>query len=723
MRPAVLGVAAVLVMFANDAHAQWAAPPPRQVRPPPAAPSDDEDEEQPAGVALRSRFGEGRAEVMLHSSDPETVRRGLARAAAIGSPEAIALIAQRAEELASADDRTLIDLARALAAFADQDAPRQRLMALLNVSTRVTTRSSAAARAAAAEGTSDSLALVAARVGFARDIAARALVASRDAKALEAVFTSAREPGLGQTAALRALASDPSQILDAQTAAHMPAPTSAAAAHALAQTGDLRVLGALRARVASGEPGARAAAIVALGQLGDGGALSSIVSAFGDGDARVRAASGEALVLLDAPQRWRAVEALVTDDNTADAGIRLAERAQDAGVVKALAARFRAKGDADVRSAILAALGRGLTDDAVKVLVSVAADPRWGGEAVAALGRSPNAGAMRALEALAREPSLRRLVARAYALRALLRHERSGALGALVAELARSRAPADRSVGVFARVALGEASADASLSDPDPGVRRAAAMGTLAGWDGLRLPAAESLLARMPHETDEATRTVLGIGLLDGDPNARVPTVGLAQRVEAGGPDGALSASAFAARAGDADKDKVDDLLSSTDPVLRAHTARGLARSEEPSATGKLAEAARYEAEPLVRFSEIAALAARPAAPARDDALRFAARFDPEARIREVARRGLAGTPLSGPSPVREIAWLRAASSEGLPPGSTMLAAYVTSEGVAIPIAFDADGYALVAGVPSGDGRVIFAPSFPQVTAKPGAKR
>jgi hypothetical protein len=130
--------------------------------------------------------------------------------------------------------------------------------------------------------------------------------------------------------------------------------------------------------------------------------------------------------------------------------------------------------------------------------------------------------------------------------------------------------------------------------------------------------------------------------------------------------------------------------------------------------TGKLAEAAQYEAEPLVRLAEITALAARPAAPSRDTALRFAARFDPEARIREVARRGLAGIPLAGPAPAREVAWLRVASSEGRAPGSIMLAAYVTSEGIAIPIAFDADGYALVAGVPTGDGRVVLAPSFPK---------
>jgi hypothetical protein len=42
-----------------------------------------------------------------------------------------------------------------------------------------------------------------------------------------------------------------------------------------------------------------------------------------------------------------------------------------------------------------------------------------------------------------------------------------------------------------------------------------------------------------------------------------------------------------------------------------------------------------------------------------------------------------------------------------------MLASYVTAEGVAIPIAFDADGYALVPGIPPGDGRLVLAPVVP----------
>src|SRR6185503_16908207 len=112
------------------------------------------------------------------------------------------------------------------------------------------------------------------------------------------------------------------------------------------------------------------------------------------------------------------------------------------------------------------------------------------------------------------------------------------------------------------------------------------------------------------------------------------------------------------------------------------HVARGLGASEEPSATGKLAEASRYEAEPLVRLAEIDALARRAPAPSRDAMLRIAASLDPEARIRDVAARALSGAAPPAPWPLHEVAWLRVASESGGPPAQPIVGAYVTSEGV-----------------------------------------
>ncbi len=683
---------------------------------------DDEEEEAPEPVVdesqitpLRSHFGADHAEVLLRGADSAEVRQGIVRAAATGTPEAVALIVAQANQ-SNNDDLTLIDLARALAPFAKEEAPRTRLIAMLSAVARPVRPSAQRGREEGSMGrvlTSLTSASSAARVDFARQIAMRALVASHDPKGLDAVFTAAKESGTTQQNAQRALASDPS----ASVATPLTPPTAAGAARALAQTGNLRALDALLSK-AQGTVDAttRAACLIALGQLGDGRARTVAIASFADADPHVRAAAGESLVLLDAPERFHAVATLLASPDTAAVGIRLAHQAQDTDVVKALAARLAVISEPATRADIVAALGRGIgTDEGLKLLVSVAADPRLGGDAVQAIARSPNVGAMGALERISRERSapLRRLAVRGYVLRSLLRGERSNAIDGVIAALAASRDATDRAVATFAGVALGRALASASLDDRDAAIRRAAAMGTLAGYDARALPARDELLSRLARETDDATRAVLAIGLLGGDPHALVPTFTLLQRVEAGGADAALSATALAARKGDSLKDKIDALAESTDPVMRAHVARGLGASEEPSATGRLAEAARYEAEPLVRLAQITALASRSVAPIRTEMLSVTARFDPEARIRDVATRALASATPPAPWPVHEVAWLRVATEAGQPPGEVMLASYVTSEGVAIPIAFDADGYALVAGIPPGDGRLILAPTLP----------
>lgn len=459
----------------------------------------------------------------------------------------------------------------------------------------------------------------------------------------------------------------------------------------------------------------RAACIIALGELGDGRARAIAIAAFADQDPHVRAAAGEALVLLDAPERFHAVTQLLGSPDTAAAAVRLAHRAQDGEVVKALAAKFAATNELPLRLAIIAALGRGIaTDEGLKVLASVAADPRLGGDAVQAIARSPNAAAMGTLERIAQVRGLRRMAVRGYVVRSVLRGEHSSALDGAIDALRSSADGNDRALAAFAHVALGHGSADSYLDDKDPAVRRAAAMGALSSYDGRTLASSDALLSRLSREPDESTRSVLAIGLLGGDPRALVPTLTLVQRVEAGGADAPLSASALAARKGDSLKEKIDALAASNDPTMRAHVARGLGASEEPSATGRLAELARYEAEPLVRLAQTAALAARSPAPARNEILSIAARFDPEARIRDLASRALASATPPAPWPVREIAWLRVTTDTGAAPTTPMLASYVTSEGIALPIAFDADGYALVPGIPPGDGRLVLAPVVPQ---------
>ena len=713
VKRAASSVAIVLVVLSTSASSRAQIHTIRHVPPPPPRVTvnggDDDDDEAPqqelieesTTSPLRARFGPDHAEELLRTTESEDVRRGIMRAAASGTPEAVALLVAQADG-PSNDDLTLIELARALAPFAKQDAPRAKLVQMLNATAHVTRGRTTISSATA---------ISAARVDLARQIAARALVASRDPKALDAVAAAAREGGTSQQNALRALASDP---VSSSAESTITPPTSASTVRALAQSGDLRALDALLPKAQAGDASVRAAAMLALGQLGDGRVRPIAIAAFADADPHVRAAAGEALVLIDALERFHAVTQLISSDDTMRAGVRLAHRVQDGEVVKALAARFAAMNDPDLRLDILAALGRGVgTDDGLKVLASVAADPKLGGDAVHALARSPNAHAMATLERLAKERPLRRLAVRGYVARAVLRGERSSELDGVIDELRTSTDGASRALAAFARVALGRDGVGDWLGDRDAAVRRAAAMGALATYDGHTLPSADALLRQYVREPDEATRTVLALGLLGADTSALVPTRSLIERVEAGGADAPLSATALAARKGDAIKAKLEGFETSSDPIMRAHIARGLGASEEPSATGRLAEAMRYEAEPLVRLAQISALAARPSAPSRNEMLSVTARFDPEARIRDVAARGLSGAPPPSPWPIREVAWLRVATETGGAPAQTMLASYVTSEGVAIPIAFDVDGYALVLGVPPGDGRLVLSPTLP----------
>ncbi len=658
---------------------------------------------------LRGRFGIDVADRLMHGESDDRIR-GIRRAAAMGTPEAISLLANGPIDpmtIGRTDSRALLELARALAHFTTDEAVRARLLSIV--------------QAPVPSGRALDVDAVP-RVALARATAARALATSTDHTARESLLQTARAGGPGQPAALAALAAFGISYYDEATLRSVPV-ASPTHARALAQSADLRVLDALRAQVGASDPTTRAAALVALAQLGDMRILQpppprtdgtrdpdAVTAAFGEKDARLRAAAGEAFVLLDAPQRFGAVTLLVADDATAKAGIRLAERAQNADVVKALAARLAASRDLVERRACIAALGHGLTDDALKVVVSFAADRDLAGDAAHAMARSPNAGALAALEKLAGTNP--RLAVRGYALRVLVRGGRSSVLDDKMRTLAGSKDAADRSVGRAARVALGDEGLDAALADSDPRVRRVVAVAAL----GLRAqsPAAvdAALLAAYGKEADAATKRVLSLGLLGGDPDGRVPTLALVDRAEAGGADAPLAAMALAGRKDDAQKHKVELLLASRDPLVRLHAARGLARSELPESTGMLAEAYRFETDVLVRRELVRALAAKAAAPVRAEVLGLAATLDPDGIVRDVAARALANAPSPGDAMLRDTAWIHVTTPDGSA-APVLVGAYVTSEGAVLPIAFDADGYAIVPGVSAGEGRLVLEPSIP----------
>jgi cellulose synthase operon protein C len=669
---------------------------------------------------VRAHVGTEYAAHLLRSADPEERLRGIQRAAASGSPEAVALLVQVTESSPAvrADSRALIELARGLARFADQERARAALLLIVNAGNPgLAGRLPQPGRHAG-----DALALEdgdpVARAELARQIAAIALARSNEGRALEQLYGVARGGGSGQPAAMRALALAPPREPGFYGTAGTTMPASVV--RMLGQIGDLRAIEILHAATRTSDVSVRGAALVSLAELGDERTIGLARAAIAESDARLRAAAGEAFVLLSAPERFKAVAALVADGATSAIGIRLAERVYSAEITKLLAARALIHPDGELRAGAIRALGRSPEPAAALALAapSLVADPTFGYFAALALARSPAPNATQVVAALATAKATAALGVRAYLVRALVRGERSDLVDELLARLAASKDGRERALGVFGRVTLGASALGPALADPDPRVRRAGAMASLARPTS---GSARALLDRLATERDGPTREVLAAGLLEGTADGLLTTTWLADRAAAGGADAALSAKALVARADAPLERTVSQLLGAKDSVLRTHAARGLGSAPLADASGRLATAYAYETDVLVRRAVISALAARTrdaSAPARRSTLETAALLDPDGTTRQIARGALAGSaaPL-GPATTNETAWLRITREGGGPPGDVFVGAVVRSDGLAVPMAFDDDGFAIVGGLPPGETRLVLAPRLPSYEA------
>ncbi len=662
-----------------------------------------------ASRSLRDHFGADLVERLLQSSDPDDRLHGLERAASLETAEGISLLVHAVRDPLGTgrfDARALLVVIRGVAGATAQGEVRQLLKELLD--------SSVLQRSAADSGQEAEGADRDARLALARSIAAFALATSADPRAVDAVTLVARDAGPGQLAAAAALSAFPPQ----RVATVVTGPWSPALLRLAGQIGDLRALDPARAALSATDPTTRAAALDAVSELGDTRALDAARSAAKDVDPRVREAAARALVRLGAPERARVVEGLIGDMATAEEGAHLAELASDDGVVRALAARVAASSDPKVRAAAIVALGRSTSDDAVRALAELVKSPTLEGDAAEALARSPNRAAMAAIEALLRARSSRRLGARAYAVRALTRGEERASCVSILESMAESPDAADRAVGLSALVLLERRPVREALADREASVRRAAAMAALG--DG-RETTRGALLVAWSKEPDALVRRVLAGGLVSADPRGIVPTRALVERTFSAEEDAPLAAMALAARADPEERERVTALFSSADPLLRAHVARGLGWSHDPRATGQLADAYSFEADPLVRRAIVLALAERTQdadAPERRSILRLARRLDPDAMVRDTATRALAGFPAAPRANARiDLAWVRVATiAGGAPAPPAFGATLLRSDGLAVPIAFDEDGYALVP-IPQGDSRLLLAPRIPTYDA------
>jgi HEAT repeat protein len=689
---------------------------PSRAIPGPSAHADEPPAQTPASLTpsldFRDHFGVDLAARLFRSNRPEDRLRGLERAGSIGTPEAVSLITHALKESQSPlgpDTRALLVAVRSLADATNQSEARSFLKdSVLNLAVHQRPATSTTEPDTLDEDRD-------ARMALARSEAAFALATSADPAAIDAVLLVARDQGPGQVAAMEAVVAFPPE----RVAAIGTGLLSPALLHLAGKMGDLRTLDAARAALHATDPPTRAAALDAVSAMGDTRAIGDARTMSKDADPVVRVAAGRALVRLGAPDRYRAVEALVGDDDTALEGVRIAAGGGDAGVAKALAARVKASGEPDLRALAIVALGRSEANEAVEALRAFVLDPVLSGDAAAALARSPNAKGEAVLESLLGTEGMRRLGARAYVLRALTREPLDWGTNALRA-MARSPDARDRAVGLGGLILLGEEDAIAALRDPDAGVRRIVATAAMA--DGRR-ETRRALLSLSRSETDPLVRKVEWAALVGGDDEGLVTTTRLAERATMGEADGPLAAMALAARRDESERAKVGVLLASEDPLLRAHAARGLGESPEADAVGRLARAFAFEVDPLVRRAIVAALARRgedDGAPARLAVLKSAARLDPDRTVRSTARRALAGLAPEPSAPARmELVWLHlTAGGGGPPPASVRGGLLLRSDGLAVPVAFDADGYALVP-IPPGESRLLLEPRVPAYESAP----
>ena len=712
MKPyALVAALAIAVGAGGSLHAQGRIVPhplPRPVTAPPPAASVAEGE-----AGLRAMLGMERIQRLLRSGSDADVTRGIARLAAVDTPEAFGLLVRAlapspgstADVLtgcARREPRSLLAGVRALARFVDREPARKALLDLVDAPMSQLDTGAAAALVAAR----DDVPVRLARVQLARQEATLALASTRSTAIEEKLVEVARREGPGEGPAVAALAAFPPEspaVLGGVTL------STRSMIGLAASIGDLRTLDALLGILKASDPVVRAAALTALGDAGDARALDAARGAAHDPAAKVRVAAAGALVKLGVADAEGAVEALVLDDATALEGLGLASQVQGEGVTRAAAARAAASAERELRVAAVEALGKQVAPSAV---VELGRDPILRGDAAAAIARSPSVAALPPLEAMASRPGEARVAARAYFVRRFVRGVRSVALDGLLARLASSAEARDRAVGVEALVALGERPVEGALLDPDPSVRAAAAMGAAARLD---TRTSTAMLARMAVEPDETTRSVLALGLVLGDGPAPLPTSLLVERLGSAGTDAPLAALALARRSTGRVAPDVAALLGSRDPVMRAHVARGLGASDAPDAAGALGAAYEDETDPTVRRAIVEALALRPPpwGPGAEGALRLAARLDPDEGVRSAAQRVLRGQAAERTLRPPEVLWMSLVAAEGAPPPARSAAAIVDADGLAVPIAFDDDGIALEPGGPPGPFRLRLAPRLP----------
>jgi cellulose synthase operon protein C len=676
----------VLTLAATSMPAA-AQPRPRPVAPRTSKPPPKVKPRPPTEVEARlsERMGVGVARRLLdRSASPASRRRALERLGAVGTPSALELLSKSLEPGGSAttSEERLVAV-RALARHARHPDVRLALVRAL------------AGVGAAAGAEAEQL------EQLVRETAALALARSGSREALELLGKALRQEGpVALAAAVGLEAHPPREIAPIVDARGAPTLTLV---RLLARLGDQRAFHGLRRIVKRGTPELRAEAAIALTRLGDFETVAVARHWLEHGsEAAVRVAAARILAMARDPGADGAIARLLAEPGNRAAALELALDAPSAGLVPALERQLAAS-PADAER-IIAAIGRAGGTRAAKVLARQLEAPANAQTAAYALALCPGDPAADAIERALSSSSadVRRNAARAGVLRRAAFGDSVSGLKAALDRLLQSADAADRAAGAWGRAALDDDDARELVVSSDLDVARAAARQAF-------VPSVASVAARrLAHEADASSRTALAAALAVPAAADQVPTSVLLALLDGGGAATPIAARALAARDSNQLRPRVELLLASADPFVRANAVLGLADSREPSAVGLLEQSYRFETDAAVRHAVVSALGQRKER-TRRRTLTLAAQLDGNREVREAARLALSGHRLARLGSGRGTLWLALIPNRAGATVSGHAAELATAAGMVLPLAADPDGAVTLAGLPVGSVRVRLA--------------
>lgn len=666
----------------------------------------EETRSAPARNSLRGLVGVPVGERLLVASSPQDRLRGVIRLGAIGTPEAIDALAGALEQstIIARDSRARLEAIRALAPHATRENVRALLIRELGEGP---------------DGRAGSSPLT----SLTRGAAALALAKTGEKKALNALVSAVLQGGAGAEAATMALVEHPPTSLT--TLLEGRRRIDPAIANLLAAMGDMRAQERLRVALAETDPAFQSAAALALVRLGDATPVALARAWVKSEDNRQRRAGAEVLARLGTDDADEAIAALLSANATRSEGVRLAFATPKKALIKPLAAVLDSLA-LDDREKAIATIGRAGGAEAVDVLLAQFGKPDVATAVAFALARMPAKEARIALEralasSSAKTGAPRRLIVRAATVRALLLQDEPGGLGRTLEALVLEKATEDQAIGYFGLVATGRMGVQAAVKETlanMQGTKRDVVLGSIGraslarGAEGAA-EFADILRTTGVFDAQKPISPAVGIALLADTRSEGLSTETLVRLAEEGGPLAPLAARVLPSRDGEAVRSRIKRLLAGTDPVIRAHTALGLAADPETDAVSLLVEAYRFEEDASVRRAVIRALSVR-TENQRLTTLTIARDLDPDDGVRALARGAIAGRSLLPPvtDPAATVLWVSLVANTPTATAaiSGRAARFVRPDGLAVPVVSDPDGVLIVPGMPEGRMGLTLAP-------------